>query len=61
MKTMKVSVVLMAAATAIFVMGATLHATNHGKAKNSAEMSLVTKLVNDINGVKSVRNRMTLE
>ena len=35
--------------------------TLHGKAKNAAEMALVTKLVNDINGVKSVRNRMTVE
>jgi len=32
-----------------------------GKARNSAEMDLVTKLVNDINGVKGVKNRMTIE
>jgi osmotically-inducible protein OsmY len=32
-----------------------------GKAKNSAEKNLVTKLVNDINGVNSVKNRMTIE
>lgn len=32
-----------------------------GKARNSAEMDLVTKLVNDINGVKDVKNRMTIE
>lgn len=32
-----------------------------GKAKNSAEKDLVTKLVADINGVKSVKNRMTIE
>ena len=32
-----------------------------GKAKNTAEKDLVTKLVADINGVKSVRNRMTIE
>jgi osmotically-inducible protein OsmY len=30
-----------------------------GKAGNAAEKDLVTKLVNDINGVKSVKNRMT--
>ena len=32
-----------------------------GKAKNAAEKDLVTKLVADINGVKSVKNRMTIE
>jgi hyperosmotically inducible protein len=32
-----------------------------GKAGNAAELSLVTKLVTDINGVKKVRNRMTIE
>ena len=32
-----------------------------GKAKNAAEKDLVTKLVKDINGVKSVKNRMTIE
>jgi osmotically-inducible protein OsmY len=32
-----------------------------GIAKNTAEKDLVTKLVNDINGVTSVRNRMTIE
>lgn len=32
-----------------------------GKAGNAAEKDLVTKLVADINGVKSVRNRMTLK
>jgi hyperosmotically inducible periplasmic protein len=35
--------------------------TLSGKAKNAAEKDLVTKLVNDINGVKSVNNRMTIE
>jgi len=35
--------------------------TLRGKAKNAAEKDLVTKLVNDINGVKSVNNRMTIE
>jgi len=35
--------------------------TLYGKAKNAAERDLVTKLVNDINGVKSVNNRMTIE
>jgi osmotically-inducible protein OsmY len=32
-----------------------------GKAKNTAEKDLVTKLVNDINGVKTVKNRMIIE
>ncbi|MDD2274092.1 MAG: BON domain-containing protein [Desulfuromonadaceae bacterium] len=32
-----------------------------GKAKDAAEKDLVTKLVTDINGVKSVRNRMTIK
>jgi hyperosmotically inducible protein len=32
-----------------------------GKARNAAEKNLVTKLGNDINGVKSVKNRMTIE
>lgn len=32
-----------------------------GKARNAAEKDLVTKLVADINGVRSVRNRMTIE
>ena len=32
-----------------------------GIAKNAAEKSLVTKLVTDIQGVTSVRNRMTIE
>ncbi len=31
-----------------------------GKARNAAEKDLVTKLVNDINGVKGVKNRMTI-
>jgi osmotically-inducible protein OsmY len=35
--------------------------TVSGSAKNAAERSLVTKLVNDINGVKSVVNKMVLE
>ncbi len=32
-----------------------------GKARNAAEKALVTKLVADIDGVKRVRNRMTIE
>jgi hyperosmotically inducible periplasmic protein len=32
-----------------------------GKARNLSEKDLVTKLVNDINGVKDVKNRMTIE
>jgi hyperosmotically inducible periplasmic protein len=34
--------------------------TLQGKAKNEAEKTLVNKLVNDINGVKSVINQMTI-
>jgi hyperosmotically inducible protein len=32
-----------------------------GKAKNAAEKDLATKFSNDVNGVKSVKNRMTIE
>jgi osmotically-inducible protein OsmY len=32
-----------------------------GKAKNAAEKDLATKYVADVNGVKSVKNRMTIE
>jgi len=32
----------------------------HGEAKNAAERDLVTKLVEDIHGVQSVHNRMTV-
>jgi osmotically-inducible protein OsmY len=32
-----------------------------GKARNAAEKDLVSKLVTDINGVKGVNNRMTIE
>jgi hyperosmotically inducible periplasmic protein len=35
--------------------------TVSGKAKNTAEKNLVAKLANDINGVKSVTNLMTIE
>ncbi len=35
--------------------------TLDGKARNAAEKELVTKLANDINGVQSVMNRMTIE
>jgi hyperosmotically inducible periplasmic protein len=35
--------------------------TLSGKARNAAEKDLVTKLVNDIKGVKSVKNQMTIE
>ena len=35
--------------------------TMYGKASNAAEKDLVNKLVNDITGVKSVNNRMTIE
>jgi osmotically-inducible protein OsmY len=35
--------------------------TMGGKARNLSEKDLVTKLVNDINGVKGVKNRMTIE
>ena len=32
-----------------------------GKAKNAAEKDLATKLANDVNGLKGVKNRMTIE
>jgi osmotically-inducible protein OsmY len=32
-----------------------------GKASNAAELDLATKLANDVNGVKVVKNRMTIE
>ncbi|MFZ3208428.1 MAG: BON domain-containing protein [Geobacteraceae bacterium] len=35
--------------------------TLSGKAGNAAEKDLVTKLVNDVKGVKNVKNRMTIE
>ena len=35
--------------------------TVSGKARNEAEKALVSKLIDDVNGVKSVTNRMTVE
>ena len=35
--------------------------TLSGKASNAAEMALATKYANDVNGVKGVKNRMTIE
>ena len=35
--------------------------TLYGKASNAAESNLATKLANDVNGVKGVKNRMTIE
>jgi osmotically-inducible protein OsmY len=35
--------------------------TLSGKASNAAELDLATKLANDVNGVKVVKNRMTIE
>ena len=35
--------------------------TLSGKAKNAAESNLATKIAKDVNGVKSVKNRMTIE
>jgi osmotically-inducible protein OsmY len=32
-----------------------------GKAKNAAEKDLAAKYANDVNGVKSVKNLMTIE
>ena len=32
-----------------------------GEARNAAEKDLVSKLVNDVKGVKSVKNQMTIE
>jgi hyperosmotically inducible protein len=35
--------------------------TLSGKAKNAAEKDLVSKLITDVKGVKSVKNQMTIE
>jgi osmotically-inducible protein OsmY len=35
--------------------------TLYGKASSTAELDLATKLANDVNGVKGVKNRMTIE
>ena len=35
--------------------------TLSGKTKNATEKDLATKLVNDVNGVESVENLMTIE
>ena len=35
--------------------------TMYGKASNTAEKNLVTKLANNVNGVKNVKNRMTIQ
>jgi len=35
--------------------------TLSGKAKNETEKDLATKLVDDVHGVKNVKNRMTIE
>ena len=35
--------------------------TLHGKARNEDEWNLAIKLANDVNGVKGVKNRMTIE
>lgn len=35
--------------------------TLYGKASNAAELALATKLADDVNGVKSVKNRMIIE
>jgi osmotically-inducible protein OsmY len=35
--------------------------TLYGKAGNAAVLNLCTRLANDVNGVKSVNNRMTIE
>jgi len=58
----KMALVLHRSTSAINTTVTTKHGavTVHGKARNSAEKDLVTKLIKDINGVKSVRNRMTI-
>jgi len=32
-----------------------------GKTSNAAELNLATKFASDVNGVKDVKNRMTIE
>jgi len=35
--------------------------TLYGKASNAAELNRATNLAKDVNGVKGVKNRMTIE
>jgi hypothetical protein len=37
------------------------HHLLYGRASNAAELNLAAKLANDVNGVKGVKNRMTIE
>ncbi len=59
----KMALLLHRSTSALNTRVATKHGvvTLSGKARNAAEKDLVTKLVNDVNGVKSVKNRMTIE
>jgi osmotically-inducible protein OsmY len=59
----KMALLLHRSTSALNTTVATKHGvvTVGGKSKNAAEKDLVTKLVNDVNGVKSVKNRMTVE
>jgi len=59
----KMALLLHRSTSALSTTVATKHGvvTVGGKAKNTAEKDLVTKLVDDVNGVKSVKNRMTTE
>ena len=59
----KMALLLHRSTSALNTRVATKHGvvTLSGKARNAAEKDLVTKLVNDIKGVKSVKNRMTIE
>jgi osmotically-inducible protein OsmY len=59
----KMALLLHRSTSALSTTVATKHGvvTVGGKAKNTAEKDLVGKLVEDINGVKSVKNRMTTE
>jgi len=41
--------------------GAAFGIAYSGKAKNAAEKELATKFANDVKGVKSVNNQMTIE
>jgi osmotically-inducible protein OsmY len=57
----KMALLLHRSTSALNTTVATKHGvvTVGGKARNAAEKDLVTKLVNDVNGVESVNNRMT--
>jgi len=59
----RMALVLHHSTSGVYTTVATRHGvvTIGGRAKNAAQKDLVTKLVKDVNGVKSVKNLMTIE